>query len=79
MFTRATNLELFPGFPGFSRNSGIHRDPTRGDFPARGDLPYRVSERRGSREATSLSSMSTSVRWQRSDTEGSTLVMLFVQ
>ena len=54
-FTRGDNLELFPGFPGISGN---HGNPTRGDLPARGDSPSRVSERKGSRVATSLSSSS---------------------
>ena len=35
---------------------------TRGDLPAGGDLPCRVSEKRGSREATSLALLG---RWRR--------------
>ena len=54
-FTRGDFLELLPGFPGNSGNLG---NPTRGDLPARGDLPCRVSEKGGSREATSLLSSS---------------------
>ena len=54
-FTRGDYLELLPGFPG---NSGNRGNPTSGDLPARGDLPCRVSEKGGSREATSLLSSS---------------------
>ena len=39
-FTRGKYLELLPGFPGSSGNRG---NPTRGDWPGRGDLPCRVS------------------------------------
>ena len=34
-----------PGFPGISRNSGIHGNPMRGDLPVRGDSPCRVSKK----------------------------------
>ena len=56
-FTRGDYLELFPGIPGNSGNRGNPTrgdHPTRGDLPSRGDLPCRVSEKGGSREATSL-------------------------
>ena len=53
-FTRGEYLELLPGFPG---NSGNRGNPTRGD------LPCRVSEKGGSREATSLLSSCTLKRY----------------
>ena len=43
-FTRGDDLELLPVFPG---NSGNRGNPTRGDLSARGDLPFRVSEKGG--------------------------------
>ena len=51
-FTRGDLSTRVPGFPGKSRNLGNYE----GYLPARGDLPSRVSEKRGSLVATSLAS-----------------------